>query len=234
MDLMLAGYAMHGRGKEAIEFFERVVKEEGINPDHVTFTHLLSACSHSGLVMEGKYYFKIMFDVYKVQPRSDHYSCMVDLLGRCGLLNEAHELIKNMPFEPNSGVWGFLLVPATKLFVWPGASLWALGKQSHLVDIWELAKNSTKEGLSGKVLGACRVHRNIDLGKEAAENLIALDPRNYITLSNMYSAAGLWSHASKVRALMKAKVVTQNPGCSFIEHGNKIHRFVVDDYTHPD
>jgi hypothetical protein len=50
----------------------------------------------------------------------------------------------------------------------------------------------------------------------------------------MYSAAGLWSDASKVRALMKTKVLTRNPGCSFIEHGNKIHRFVVDDYTHPD
>lgn len=191
---MLAGYAMHGSGKEAIEFFERIVREEGMEPDHVTFTHLLSACSHSGLVKEGKYYFQIMSDVYRIQPRLDHYSCMVDLLGRGGLLNEAHELIKHMPFEPNSGVWGALL-------------------------------------------GACRVHRNIDLGKEAAENLIALDPsdpRNYIMLSNIYSAAGLWRDASKVRALMKTKVLTKNPGCSFIEHGNKFHRFVVDDYSHPD
>ncbi|XP_020225336.1 pentatricopeptide repeat-containing protein At5g40410, mitochondrial [Cajanus cajan] len=190
---MLAGYAMHGHGKEAIEFFERTVRE-GLEPDHVTFTHLLSACSHSGLVKEGKYYFQIMSDVYKVQPQLDHYSCMVDLLGRCGLLNDAHQLIKNMPLEPNSGVWGALL-------------------------------------------GACRVYGNINLGKEAAENLIALnpsDPRNYIMLSNIYSAAGLWSDASKVRSLMKTKVLTRNAGCSFIEHGNKIHRFVVDDYSHPD
>ncbi|XP_047156584.1 pentatricopeptide repeat-containing protein At5g40410, mitochondrial isoform X1 [Vigna umbellata] len=190
---MLAGYAMHGRGKEAVEFFERSVRE-GVEPDHVTFTHLLSACSHSGLVREGKYYFLIMSEVYKVQTQLDHYSCMVDLLGRCGLVNDAHQLIKNMPLEPNSGVWGALL-------------------------------------------GACRVHRNIDIGKEAAENLIALnpsDPRNYIMLSNIYSAAGLWNDASKVRALMKTKVFTRNPGYSFIEHGNKIHLFVVDDYSHPD
>ncbi|XP_061351531.1 pentatricopeptide repeat-containing protein At5g40410, mitochondrial [Gastrolobium bilobum] len=189
---MLAGYAMHGRGKEAIEFFQRTVRE-GMEPDHVTFTHLLSACSHSGLVKEGKYYFQIMSDVYRVQRRIEHYSCMVDLLGRCGRLNDAHELIKNMPLEPNSGVWGALL-------------------------------------------GACRIYGNINSGKEAAENLIALDPsdpRNYIMLSNIYSAAGLWSDASKVRALMKTKVLTKNPGCSFIEHGNKIHRFVVDDYSHP-
>ncbi|XP_057446572.1 pentatricopeptide repeat-containing protein At5g40410, mitochondrial [Lotus japonicus] len=190
---MLSGYAMHGCGTEAIQFFERTIRE-GMEPDHVTFTHLLSACSHSGLVDEGKHYFQVMSDVYGVQPRLDHYSCMVDLLGRCGLLNDAKELIKNMPFEPNSGVWGALL-------------------------------------------GASRVYHNISIGKEAAENLIALDPsdpRNYIMLSNIYSASGLWSDAAKVRALMKTKVLARNPGCSFIEHGNKIHRFVVDDYSHPD
>ncbi|XP_054812565.1 pentatricopeptide repeat-containing protein At5g40410, mitochondrial [Prosopis cineraria] len=190
---MIAAYAMHGHGKTAIEFFERTVRQ-GMEPDHVTFTHLLSACSHSGLVEEGKYYFYIMSDVYGVQPRLDHYSCMVDLLGRCGLLSDAHELIKNMPFDPNAGVWGALLA-------------------------------------------ACRVHRNIDLGKEAAEKMIALDPldsRNYIMLSNIYSAAGLWDNASKVRASMKAKGLIRSPGISFIEHGKKIHRFVVDDYSHPD
>ncbi|KAL1346292.1 hypothetical protein AAHE18_08G179400 [Arachis hypogaea] len=190
---MIAGYAIHGCGKEAIEFFERTVMA-GMKPDHVTFTHLLSACSHSGLVKEGKYYFRIMSDVYGVQPRLDHYSCMVDLLGRCGLLSDARNLIMHMPLQPNSAVWGALL-------------------------------------------SACRVYGNIDLGKEAAENLIALDPydpRNYIMLSNIYSASGLWSEASKLRTLMKRNVLTKNPGCSFIEHGNKIHRFMVDDYSHPD
>lgn len=68
---MLAGYAMHGQGKEAIEFFQRTVLE-GMKPDHVTFA-LLSACSHSGLVKEGKYYFQIMSDIYGVKPQLDHY-----------------------------------------------------------------------------------------------------------------------------------------------------------------
>ena len=67
---MLAGYAMHGQGKEAIEFFQRTVLE-GMKPDHVTFA-LLSACSHSGLVKEGKYYFQIMSDIYVVKPQLDH------------------------------------------------------------------------------------------------------------------------------------------------------------------
>ncbi|KAG6704707.1 hypothetical protein I3842_07G145800 [Carya illinoinensis] len=190
---MLAGYAVHGCGRKAIELFQSMVKE-GLVPDHVTFTHLLNACSHSGFVKEGKYYFKIMSEVYRIEPRMDHYSCMVDLLGRSGLLSYAYDLIIQMPMEPNSGVWGALL-------------------------------------------SACRIYGNIELGKEAAEQLIALepsDPRNYIMLSNIYCAGHLWKDASKVRTLMKDRGVIRNPGCSIIEQGNKIHRFVVGDRSHPE
>lgn len=188
---MLAAYAVHGRGREAVELFELMVKKDMV-PDNVTFTHLLSGCAHSGLVNEGKNYFRVMSEVYGIEPRLDHYSCMVDLLGRSGLLSEANDLIKHMPMEPNSGVWGALL-------------------------------------------GACRVYGNIELGKEAADRLFALDPsdsRNYIMLSNIYSAAGLWKEASKVRALMKKRGLIRNPGCSFIEHDNDIHHFAVGDQSH--
>ncbi|KAE8654066.1 Pentatricopeptide repeat-containing protein [Hibiscus syriacus] len=161
---MLAGYPVHGYGKDAIKLFEVMVRN-GVRPDHVTFTHLLSACSHSGLVNEGKHYFKIMSEVYGVEGKLDHYSCMVDLLGRSGLLNDASDMIRCMPMEPSSGVWGALL-------------------------------------------GACRVYGNTELAKEVAERLFSIDPsdaRNYIMLSNIYSAAGLWRDASKVRALMKER-----------------------------
>ncbi|KAI3797025.1 hypothetical protein L1987_39715 [Smallanthus sonchifolius] len=105
---MLAAYAMHGYGRHAIDHFDVMVKK-GFEPDHVTFTHLLSACSHSGLVNEGEKLFNTMSSVYKVKPRLDHYSCMVDLYGRSGRLKDARVLIDNMPMEPNSGVWGALL-----------------------------------------------------------------------------------------------------------------------------
>ncbi|XVF35890.1 hypothetical protein REPUB_Repub19eG0010200 [Reevesia pubescens] len=151
---MLAGNSMHGYGKDAIKLFEVMVKK-GVQPDHVTFTHLLSACSHSGLVNEGKHYFTIMCEVYRVEQKLDHYSCMVDLPGRSGLLNDAYDLIRRMPMEPNSGVLCALL-------------------------------------------------------------------------------AGLWREASKVRALMKERSLNRTPGCSFVEHGNKIHCFVVGDRSHPE
>ncbi|KAH0981152.1 hypothetical protein GBA52_008329 [Prunus armeniaca] len=90
-----------------MELFKGMVKV-GVEPNHVTFTHLLSACSHSGLVKEGKNYFDIMSEVYGIEPRLHHYSRMVDLLGRSGLLNDAYELIKRMSLKPNSAIWGAL------------------------------------------------------------------------------------------------------------------------------
>lgn len=191
---MLAAYATHGYGRDAIKHFELMVDHYGISPDHVTFTHLLSACSHSGLVEEGKHCFDTMSKRYGIEPRLDHYSCMVDLLGRSGFLQEAYGLIKEMPMEPSSGVWGALL-------------------------------------------GACRVYGDTKLGKEAAERLFELEPcdgRNYIMLSNIYSASGQWKDASRIRNLMKQKGLVRASGCSYIEHGNMVHKFVVGDWSHPE
>ncbi|KAI3464754.1 hypothetical protein Pfo_021417 [Paulownia fortunei] len=190
---MVGGYAMHGCGREALMCFDLMVKRR-LKPDHVTFTHLLSACSHSGLLKEGKRCFEIMSSVYGVEPRLDHYSSMVDLFGRSACLKDALDLIKTMPMEPNHGVWGALL-------------------------------------------NACRICNNVELGKEAAERLFGLNPsdhRNYIMLSNIYAAAGHWTEASKVKALMKERGVARTPGCSWIEHRNKIHRFAVGDRSHPE
>ncbi|KZV28283.1 pentatricopeptide repeat-containing protein [Dorcoceras hygrometricum] len=105
---MLVGYGIHGYGKEAILLFQNM-QNEGAQPDYVTFVALLSACSHSGLVSEGKYLFHVMSQEFKILPRMDHYFCMVDLLGRAGLLDEAHNFVSTMPFEPDAHLWNALL-----------------------------------------------------------------------------------------------------------------------------
>ncbi|XP_077253501.1 tetratricopeptide repeat (TPR)-like superfamily protein [Tasmannia lanceolata] len=105
---MITGFAIHGRGREALEFFKDMEKE-GIKPNHITFTGVLTACSYAGLVEEGKCLFKNMERVYDISPSIEHYGCMVDLLGRAGLLKEAEEMIKRMPMKPNAAVWGALL-----------------------------------------------------------------------------------------------------------------------------
>nr|KYP48588.1 Putative pentatricopeptide repeat-containing protein At5g37570 family [Cajanus cajan] len=111
---MIQGLSIHGRGEEAVNLFNRMLME-GLTPDEVAFTVILAACSHAGLVDEGKNYFQSMKQKYCISPSPDHYACMVDLLGRSGHIRDAYELIKSMPGEPHAGAWGALL-GACKLY----------------------------------------------------------------------------------------------------------------------
>ncbi|XP_008805802.2 putative pentatricopeptide repeat-containing protein At1g17630 [Phoenix dactylifera] len=105
---MIAGYGIHGFCDEALGTFSDMVRA-GCEPDGITFIAVLSACSRSGHVSQGRRLFVQMVDEYKIQPCMEHYSCMVDLLGRAGLLREASQLMECMPVKPNACVWGALL-----------------------------------------------------------------------------------------------------------------------------
>lgn len=105
---VMTGYGMHGRGEEAIQVFEKM-RSVGIPIDGVTFMVLLYSCSHSGIVEKGIHYFDCMKKDFRVVPGAEHYACMVDLLGRAGRLNDAMELINNMPMQANAIVWVSLL-----------------------------------------------------------------------------------------------------------------------------
>lgn len=105
---MIAGLAMHGCGKDAVNLFLKM-QEAKVKPNAITFINLLSACSHSGLVDEGRDFFNQMEPVYGVEPGIKQYSCLVDILGRAGHLEEAVSLIENMPITPEAPVWGALL-----------------------------------------------------------------------------------------------------------------------------
>jgi pentatricopeptide repeat protein len=110
--LIITGYAMHGRSKDALKLFEQM-QQAGTKPDGVTFVGVLSACCHAGLVAEGWQYFNCMTQYYSITPTMEHYGCMVDLLGRAGHLDEAHNFIKQMPIKPDASVWGCLLGACT-------------------------------------------------------------------------------------------------------------------------
>ncbi|KDP22505.1 hypothetical protein JCGZ_26336 [Jatropha curcas] len=107
-NVLISGYGMHGYGKEALKFFSRM-QEEGVEPNHITLTSILSACSHSGLIDEGRKCFAEMIKL-SMKPEIKHYACMVDMLGRAGFLQEAFSLIKSMPSPPNDSVWGAMLL----------------------------------------------------------------------------------------------------------------------------
>ncbi|XP_058081141.1 pentatricopeptide repeat-containing protein At2g20540-like [Magnolia sinica] len=105
---MIAGFAMHGFGEDAVWLFEEM-EREGVEPNDITFIGVLTACAYAGLIREGRRYFSCMAEEYGITPKVEHYGCMVDLLGRGGYVIEAHELIKSMPISPDAGIWGALM-----------------------------------------------------------------------------------------------------------------------------
>ncbi|KAJ0513864.1 putative tetratricopeptide-like helical domain superfamily [Helianthus annuus] len=105
---VIGGCARHGLANRALCEFEKMI-ESGAKPDGVTYVNLLSACVHGGLVKEGERHFNSMGVRYGVKAEMKHYSCMVDLYGKSGELEKAEKLVKDMPFEPDVGVWGALL-----------------------------------------------------------------------------------------------------------------------------
>ncbi|XP_027358557.1 pentatricopeptide repeat-containing protein At4g13650 [Abrus precatorius] len=105
---MITGYSQHGQGFEALNLFEDM-KQLDVLPNHVTFVGVLSACSHVGLVDEGISYFQSMSEVHSLLPKPEHYACVVDLLGRSGLLSRARRFIEEMPIQPDAMVWRTLL-----------------------------------------------------------------------------------------------------------------------------
>ncbi|KAF4380896.1 hypothetical protein G4B88_028269 [Cannabis sativa] len=109
---MICGLAQNGRGQEAIDLFEDMI-ENDIKLDYISFVGVLFACSHSGLVDQGKKYFDLMRTDYGIKPGTEHYNCMVDLLCRTGLLEEAENLIENADCRNTSSLWAVLLGACT-------------------------------------------------------------------------------------------------------------------------
>ncbi|KAF7806881.1 pentatricopeptide repeat-containing protein [Senna tora] len=104
----IGAMAMEGNAEGAIELFHEMLGQK-VKPDDVVFVALLTACSHGGSVEKGRKIFSSMKETHGVCPQIVHYGCMVDILGRAGFLEEALDLIRSMPMEPNDVIWGSLL-----------------------------------------------------------------------------------------------------------------------------
>ncbi|KAL5132726.1 Pentatricopeptide repeat-containing protein [Glycine soja] len=227
---MILALAQHGLGNEAIELFEKMLRIN-LKPDHITYVGVLSACTHVGLVEQGKSYFNLMKNVHNIEPTSSHYACMIDLLGRAGLLEEAYNFIRNMPIEGEPWCSGkgkaAYNIPPPYLRI--AKSLRAMGYEVFMpiepdVVAW------------GSFLSSCRVHKYVDLAKVAAEKLLLIDPNNsgaYSALANTLSACGKWEDAAKVRKSMKDKAVKKEQGFSWVQIKNNVHIFGVEDALHP-
>ncbi|MED6169405.1 hypothetical protein PIB30_021043, partial [Stylosanthes scabra] len=116
---IICGYAQNGEARKALQVYDQMMmmmqlsssssSSSKISPNDVTFTGVLSACCHSGLVKEGCEYFTQMIHKHKIKPKIEHYNCMVDMLGRAGLLEEAEALMLHMPYMPDDVMWSTVL-----------------------------------------------------------------------------------------------------------------------------
>ncbi|KAL5582580.1 hypothetical protein UlMin_015022 [Ulmus minor] len=110
---MIMGLAMNGCEVEAVELFSRL-QSSNLEPDDVSFLAVLRACNNSGMVDKARDCFSTMMRIYRIEPSIKHYSCLVDVLGQAGLLEEAEELIESMPINPDAIIWGSLLSACRK------------------------------------------------------------------------------------------------------------------------
>ncbi|KAG5027065.1 hypothetical protein JHK82_022936 [Glycine max] len=113
---MILGLAMHGEAKAALNYYVRMVKVEKIVPNSITFVGVLSACNHRGMVDEGIVHFDMMTKEYNVEPRLEHYGCLVDLFARAGRINEALNLVSEMSIKPDAVIWRSLLDACCKQY----------------------------------------------------------------------------------------------------------------------
>lgn len=192
---IICGFAHHGNGENALDMF-RQMRSKDVEPNHITFVGVLSACSHAGLVDLGRHFYHLMKHEYCLRPTSEHYTCLVDLLGRFGLIDEAVSLLD--PLKEDG-----IEVPAS---------------------VW------------GALLGACRIHNNIEVGKIAGERILEMEPCNsgvYLILAEMYLSCGKRKDAERIWTRMKEAGVKKQPGCSWVQLNDSNHVFLSGDGSHP-
>ncbi|XP_028804629.1 putative pentatricopeptide repeat-containing protein At5g40405 [Neltuma alba] len=126
----IGGLAVNGFGKECLDLFS-LMKQYGIQPNEVSFISVLRGCNVIGLVEEGQKHFESMKNLYRIDPKLEHYGLMVDLYGRAGRLEEAMNFINKMPMEPHAGAW-IALLNACRMYNNRGLGDFALRKVVEL------------------------------------------------------------------------------------------------------
>ncbi|PIN08041.1 hypothetical protein CDL12_19386 [Handroanthus impetiginosus] len=183
---IISAYAAHGDANVALSLFDEILNS-GTKPDAITFTAVLAACAHAGLVDKAWEIFYSVMPKYGIQPSVNHCACVVVCLSRAGKLSEAVEFVKRMPIEPTAQVWGALL---------SGAS------ESGDVELAEFVCNH--------------------LFKLEPEN-----PSNYIVMANLYSKAGKWEEAERIREKLANTRFKKVAGSSRVEAYGGLQSFIA-------
>ncbi|XP_057852522.2 pentatricopeptide repeat-containing protein At4g02750 isoform X2 [Cryptomeria japonica] len=230
----------------------------GIQSDNFVGCALISMYAKCGSIDEGRQMFDSMYERVLVS-----WNAMISGYAQHGFGNEALQLFEEMQqkgMKPNDVTFvGVLSACSRAGLVDEGLQYFIsmdrdhgvprraehyaciidlLGRAGCLEEANKFVCKATCEPNSsmwGALLGASRIHGNIELGKLAAERLFELEPENpgrYMLLSNIYAAEHRWEAAAQVRRRMKNRGLKKLPGCSWIEVLNRVHAFLVGDRSH--
>ena len=108
-NVLMSAYAQHGESEKVFQIFDTMIAREGLYPDMVAILSVFNACNHGGLVEIAQKFFETLADVLCFNPSVEHYACMIDLLGRAGLVNKAIAMLDNVPSRLNSSFWHTIL-----------------------------------------------------------------------------------------------------------------------------
>lgn len=216
-------YCKCGRVGMARKAFNRM-KEKNIK----SWTAMLAGYGMHGQAREALEVFDEMQNA-GVKP---NYITFVSVLAACshaGLVKEGWHWFNAMTAK-------FNIIPGVEHY---GCMVDLLGRAGHLNEAYDLIKGMKVNPdfiVWGALLGACRIHKNVELGEISARMLFELDPKNcgyYVLLSNIYADAGRWDDVDRLRVMMKKRGLVKPPGYSLVELKGQIHVFLVGDKEHP-
>eukprot|EP01018_Ginkgo_biloba_P036696 Gb_40437 [translate_table: standard] len=216
-------YAKCGNIESARHLFEKMSKR-----DLVSWNSLIAGYGMHGQGEDALAVFSKMQQT-SIKPNHITFVCVLSACSHAGMVDEGWQYFDHMIQE-------YGISPRVEHYA---CMVDLLGRAGHLDDAQNFIANMPIEpGASvwGALLGACRIHCNIELGERVAERLFDLEPENagcYVLLSNIYAAAGRWDNVAKVRVMMKDRRLKKAPGCSLIEVNNRVHAFLADDKSHP-
>ncbi|KAF8401925.1 hypothetical protein HHK36_012876 [Tetracentron sinense] len=198
------------------------------SPDMVSWTAIIMGYALHGHAHVALSLFRKM-EMENVRPNYVAFVAVLTACSHAGLIDEAWKFF-------NSMIKDYGIAPGLEHYA---AVADLLGRAGRLEEAYEFISNMQIEpagSVWSTLLAACRVHKNIELAEKVAEKIFKLDPENmgsYILLSNIYSAAGRWNDAAKLRVSMKGRGMRKKPACSWIEVKNKVHAFMAGDNSHP-
>ncbi|XP_059637981.1 pentatricopeptide repeat-containing protein At4g32430, mitochondrial [Cornus florida] len=192
---IISAHASHGDYESVMGLFKEMERDL-VRPDSITFLSILAACGRKGMIEKGHEIFDSMVKDHLIEPSPEHYSCMVDMLGRAGRLREAEEFMGQIPGGPTLSVLQSLL-------------------------------------------GACRIHGNVEMGRRMADALMEMEPDesgSYVLMSNLYAEKGEWAKVSNIRKGMRERGMKKEVGFSWVDISGSLymHGFSSGDKSHPE